>query len=450
MNTWSNTVLTDKGLALMAKLTQGNTLNITKAMTGAGFVTPGVLVKQTEITDPKQSLSFRPASYPETGTCAIAVVLRNEGLAAGYEATQVGLFAEDPDEGEILFFITQAAEEGNGTTIPSETEMPGYSAEWTFYFKYGQASGVNIVVDPSNAVTQAIMEAYVHTTFKEMKTDLNMAGHKITDVAEPTQGSDVATRNFVEQHTLEGNLYIAVDYNNDGNIVLKPYVADDDVETLHTHLKNQDNPHGVTIEQIGAAPAGYGLGGYPAEYIGSVAELDTRFKYGLYMFGAQTTNICNVLFQYATLLVYPFNNDICVQELRPVMASPDQMNVVFRRYCYGGSFSEWEIENPPMALGTEYRTTERWNGEPLYTKLVNIGAIPNTDSKYVTDILPMNIKPLSISGIARGGTNNTHGLPLPTRHIHVSVDGEWGSVYVSSDSDYSNYTGFLIVKYAKN
>ena len=242
MNQWANTVLTEKGAALLAKLTQGNTLNITKAIAGAGFVTPGLLVKQTEVTSPKQELSFKPASYPEEGKCKITTVLTNEGLSAGYDATQIGIFAADPDGGEVLFVIAQAQDEQSGTIIPSEPEMPGYSSEWTFYFKYGQAHGVTVVVDPSNSVTQAAMEDYVRETFGEMQDDINMAGRKITNVAEPTQGSDVATRHFVEQHTLEGNLYVAVDYNNDGNIVLKPYVVDDDVETLHTHLENTNNP----------------------------------------------------------------------------------------------------------------------------------------------------------------------------------------------------------------
>lgn len=158
MNQWANTVLTDKGRALMAKLTQGNTLNITRAVTGAGFVTPGLLAKQTEITDPKQALTFRPVSYPETGKCAITVALKSDGLATGYTAKQVGLYAEDPDEGEILLFISQAADEQSGTIIPSATEMPGYSSEWTFYLQYGQADGVNVTVDPANTVTRTELE----------------------------------------------------------------------------------------------------------------------------------------------------------------------------------------------------------------------------------------------------------------------------------------------------
>ena len=165
MNVWANTVLTDKGRALLAKLTQGNTLDITRAETGAGFVTPGLLTKQTEVTDPKQTLNFKPVSYPEVGKCAMTMALTNEGLADGYEATQVGIYATDPDEGEILFFLSQAVDAESGTIIPSETEMPGYSSEWTFYLQYGQADGVNVVVDPANTVSRAEMEAYINAMF---------------------------------------------------------------------------------------------------------------------------------------------------------------------------------------------------------------------------------------------------------------------------------------------
>lgn len=165
MNQWANTVLTDKGAALLSKLTQGNTLNITRAITGSGYVTPGLLIKQTEVTGPQQGLEFRPVSYPEEGQCAITVALKNEGLAAGYEATQVGIYATDPDEGEILFFITQSVDAASGTIIPSEAEMPGYSAEWIFYLKYGQADGVIVTVGQTGTVSRTEMEAYVNQRF---------------------------------------------------------------------------------------------------------------------------------------------------------------------------------------------------------------------------------------------------------------------------------------------
>lgn len=180
MNVWENAVVTDKGLSLLAKLTAGHTLDITRAETGAGYVTPGLLTKQTAVTDPKQALSFREITYPETGKCCMPCVLTNDEVETGYTANQVGIYATDPDDGEILFFIAQAAAE-KGTEVPSATEMPGYSAEWTFYFQYGQADGVTVVVDPSNSVTHDGMVQYINSeiqtaTIEEIDEVLGLYG----------------------------------------------------------------------------------------------------------------------------------------------------------------------------------------------------------------------------------------------------------------------------------
>lgn len=50
----------------------------------------------------------------------------------------------------------------------------------------------------------------------------------------------------------------------------------------------------------------------------------------------------------------------------------------------GTSWDEWEYINPPMAVGVQYRTTERYKGEPVYTILINGGNIPKNSSKQVS------------------------------------------------------------------
>lgn len=160
MNIWENAVITTRGLALLAKLIEGNTLDITRAVTGAGYVTPGLLQSQTDVTDTKQVLTFSDIAYPEEGKCALTCRLTNDEVTDGYTAMQVGIYATDPDDGEILFFIAQAAA-NTGTPVPANEEMAGYSAEWKFYFKYGHADTVNVTVDPSNTVTKEQMETYI-------------------------------------------------------------------------------------------------------------------------------------------------------------------------------------------------------------------------------------------------------------------------------------------------
>ena len=43
---------------------------------------------------------------------------------------------------------------------------------------------------------------------------------------------------------------------------------------------------------------------------------------------------------------------------------------------YNNTWRAPEWTNPPLTLGVEYRTTERHLGKPVYTKAVNIGAMP--------------------------------------------------------------------------
>lgn len=191
MNAWENTVLTDKGRSLMAKLTQGHTLNITRAVTGAGFVTPGLLSNQTEVTDPKQTLFFRTVTYPETGVCKLPVALLNEELTEGYKATQVGIFATDPDDGEILFFISQSTDVASGTVVPSAAEMPGYSAEWTFYLRYGQADGVTVTVDPSSGVSHDEMVNYVKAYVEENAFSQDKTEALLNEVFKPITNEEI-------------------------------------------------------------------------------------------------------------------------------------------------------------------------------------------------------------------------------------------------------------------
>lgn len=58
-------------------------------------------------------------------------------------------------------------------------------------------------------------------------------------------------------------------------------------------------------------------------------------------------------------------------------------------------WGEWEWVNPPMALGVEYRTTERFLGKPVYVKVIQAGFNPAGMNKLTED------KTVSASGLVR-------------------------------------------------
>lgn len=145
-----------------------------------------------------------------------------------------------------------------------------------------------------------------------------------------------------------------------------------------SHTNDTNNPHSVTAEQVGAAPAGYGLG-YSA--IISASDLDSTKAPGWYCIPEGIThNNVSANYWYMHVVAYGSGNQHCVQKLYPVSS----YNVELVRFCRSSTWSAWECANPPLALGVEYRTTERWAGNPVYVTLVNFGAMPDSSTKEKT------------------------------------------------------------------
>lgn len=156
MNIWESTVLTDKGAALQAKLMNGQTLHITKVMTGGAKVPVVNLRQQTSVTDGGKKITLQPVRM-EKDQIVVPVLLENTGLEESYDLWQVGIYAQDPDEGEILYCLAQATEAKH---IPSAAEGPGFSITWDFYFK--TSNTVPFEVDLNSKGLVSIEQYQVH------------------------------------------------------------------------------------------------------------------------------------------------------------------------------------------------------------------------------------------------------------------------------------------------
>ena len=162
MDIWENASLTEKGADLQNKLINGETLKITKVKTGAGKVSAMYLRQQTEVANPVQELTIQPATIVDDNIM-IPVLLDNIGLTESYELWQVGFYAEDPDEGEILYCIAQAAK---GKDIPTEQESPGYSIVWNFHFKNSEENPFELSITPAGLTSMR--------TFQEHANDVDI------------------------------------------------------------------------------------------------------------------------------------------------------------------------------------------------------------------------------------------------------------------------------------
>lgn len=149
--------------------------------------------------------------------------------------------------------------------------------------------------------------------------------------------------------------------------------------TPGSHLEDKDNPHKMTLAQIGAAPAGYGLGS--SGRVGLDYNALTANGW-YYMGGESCVNVPTDkwMFQYGHTFVENREGSRIFQTLK-------FGGVIAHRYSSDGgeTWSDLEFANPPMKMGVEYRTIERYLGEAVYKKVDESGNIlwrKETDTQW--------------------------------------------------------------------
>lgn len=124
-------------------------------------------------------------------------------------------------------------------------------------------------------------------------------------------------------------------------------------------------------EDIGAAPAGFGLGENCTNSVVYPNEIDSLKINGWYYYYDANGNNLVPGFNSQMGIVHVLSNPRLTYQY---FYSSAVIGYVARRYMtaqYTGSWSEWEYINPPMELGVEYCTTKRHNGQAVYTKLLS-------------------------------------------------------------------------------
>ena len=114
-----------------------------------------------------------------------------------------------------------------------------------------------------------------------------------------------------------------------------------------------------------------------------------------------------------------------------------------KKRLLNGTWLPWEYDNPPLVLGVEYRTTERYLGKPVYVKVVDCGNLPASGLKNIAHGIA-NCKPIYVYGEMSNG--NTLPYAVGTSY-YISSDGTYIQIYVTGDL--SNQTVKATIKYTK-
>lgn len=147
-------VVTQNGRALMAKLLAGKSTQFTKIKVSSTIYPDAQLANLTALTNIKQEATAQ-AYGNNTATVSVVGAIENTGLTTGYYINTVGLYAVDPDKGEILYSVSSASVNGY---MPPDTGVSKSGFEFKIYTEVGNAAKVDLTVDPAAFATHEDIE----------------------------------------------------------------------------------------------------------------------------------------------------------------------------------------------------------------------------------------------------------------------------------------------------
>ena len=156
MGAFKSAVITTKGQALLAKVVASTTkLEFTKIKVSEQKLS-GDLASLTGIGTIKQEEKVASVVRQNGANVKVSASFSNETLGAGYYVRNIGLYANDPQDGEILYSIS-VADESTATAdwMPPFNGIGVSSLLVDLVTAVSNASSVEVTVDPSAGATVA-------------------------------------------------------------------------------------------------------------------------------------------------------------------------------------------------------------------------------------------------------------------------------------------------------
>lgn len=214
--------------------------------------------------------------------------------------------------------------------------------------------------------------------------DFKVGTNGVTLWESTTEGGNIqfappkgGTADYWEMDAYDGNLRIraqknATHPNGAGNVTALKLFTDGHFET--------GNPS-VSREKLGAAPTEFVLANANSYEIKDALNINLTNPYGTqnkmgYVMSGVTSAMPSGL-SYGIREVFYRSNEWVIVKITGWDSYSYSPCVVYNQYR-GSSigWTGWEWENPPLQPNTEYKTTMRRRGQPIYVKLVDFGALP--------------------------------------------------------------------------
>ena len=156
MAEWSNATMTDVGANLQAKVNAGKTkLTFTKIKVGSGINATNPLALTDVISSKWETTNF--VVKQEGKIVSVDTFITNTGIHEAFRMSEIGLFAQDPDKGEILYAYLTDPEPDR---MPAEGGSVVVSQELTIGMVFSNTGNVSLTVNMGALVTHEQLEAH--------------------------------------------------------------------------------------------------------------------------------------------------------------------------------------------------------------------------------------------------------------------------------------------------
>nr|DAF52898.1 MAG TPA: tail collar fiber protein [Caudovirales sp. ctGAB12] len=150
MAEWSNATMTDVGADLQAKVNAGKTkLTFTKIKVGSGVNTTNPLALTDVISSKWETTNF--VVKQEGKIVSVDTFITNNGITEAFRMSEIGLFAQDPDKGEVLYAYLTDPEPDR---MPAEGGSVVVSQELNIGMIFSNTGNVSLTVNMGALVNQ--------------------------------------------------------------------------------------------------------------------------------------------------------------------------------------------------------------------------------------------------------------------------------------------------------
>ena len=204
--------LTQAGTELYAKVQTGSLLTFTRARVGDGYIEQD----PTDMAHPVQDLEITGIEIVDNGFVRFDFIIDN--IQKGFWFRELGIFAEDPDVGEILYAFSYPKEiplPGGSTTpgadwVPPIGSSSPYKPRFNVYARIGNATNVTAYISDSNFITMEDLNVRMPVISVERPSQIPGAIWGQIIQSRPQPGSELMEHDVQFQHKRDDEQYDSV------------------------------------------------------------------------------------------------------------------------------------------------------------------------------------------------------------------------------------------------